>query len=304
MRMLAASLMKPFTDDMIVFDCNRDEKVSMEESCRVTLRVSFPLKAEGGPRGLSDDRISRDMPLLPSHLRSLLLFNFCNFFLHAAAMAAPMTLLADIETKTPGSVLARDTNLITFIEPFDAQNPLQWTFRKKWLTTSVMSATAFIRITSSTIMAPALDTISADLHMNSIESSMALSVYLLASAFGPLVLAPLSEMYGRQRVLHVSNTWFLVWNLICGFAATKGLLIASRALAGFGGSVAYAVCRLLHISIDLADFFSWEALYSGMFGAPKSAANPWACICWFPSSEPPLAQPWVAILRSTLHGHG
>ncbi|GAM85511.1 hypothetical protein ANO11243_035180 [Dothideomycetidae sp. 11243] len=134
-----------------------------------------------------------------------------------------------------------DENLITFIQPFDSQNPLQWSLKKKWLVTSVMSAAAFIRITSSTIMAPALDTIAADLHMNSTESSMALSVYLLASAFGPLILSPLSEMYGRSKVLHASNAWFLLWNLLCGFANTKGLLIASRALAGFGGSVAYAL---------------------------------------------------------------
>ncbi|KAF2152747.1 MFS general substrate transporter [Myriangium duriaei CBS 260.36] len=134
-----------------------------------------------------------------------------------------------------------DENLVTFFEPFDSQNPKQWSTRKKWLVTSVMSATAFIRITSSTIMAPALGVISEDLRMNSIESSMALSVYLLASAFGPLVLSPLSELYGRKPVLHCSNTWFLIWNLLCGFSHTKGMLIGSRALAGFGGSVAYAL---------------------------------------------------------------
>lgn len=136
---------------------------------------------------------------------------------------------------------ATDPNHITFAEPFDATNPIHWTIRKKWMVTGVMSATAFIRITSSTIMAPALGPIAQDLHMSSLEAQMALSVYLLASAFGPLVLSPLSELYGRKPVLHASNIWFLVWNLACGFAETKGVLIAARGFAGFGGSVAYAV---------------------------------------------------------------
>jgi MFS family permease len=62
----------------------------------------------------------------------------------------------------------------------------------------------------STIMAPALTIIGSELHMNSIESVMSMSVYLLATAFGPLLAGPSSEMYGRQPVLHATNVWFLV----------------------------------------------------------------------------------------------
>nr|POE88290.1 putative efflux pump mfs2 [Quercus suber] len=137
-----------------------------------------------------------------------------------------------------------DPNLVAFVQPFDASNPVHWSRRRKWIVTGVMSATAFVRITSSTIMAPALGPISQDLHMSSIEAQMALSVYLLASAFGPLVLSPLSELYGRKPVLHASNLWFLAWNLACGFADSKGLLIAARCFSGFGGSVAYAQLAL------------------------------------------------------------
>ncbi|EER36843.1 fluconazole resistance protein [Histoplasma capsulatum H143] len=43
-------------------------------------------------------------------------------------------------------------------------------------------------------MAPALSTIATDLDMSATESAMSLSIYLLASAFGPLAMSPLSEM--------------------------------------------------------------------------------------------------------------
>lgn len=39
----------------------------------------------------------------------------------------------------------------------------------------------------------------------------------------------------------MSNVWFLVFNLVCGFANSKGLLIAARLLAGFGASAIYAL---------------------------------------------------------------
>lgn len=77
--------------------------------------------------------------------------------------------------------------------------------------------------------------------MTPTESAMSLSIYLLASAFGPLIMGPLSEIYGRQAILHVSNVWFLIWNIVCGFATTKETLIASRFLAGFGASGIYAL---------------------------------------------------------------
>lgn len=89
--------------------------------------------------------------------------------------------------------------------------------------------------------APALLVIADDLHMNPVESQMALSVYVLAIAFGPLVLGPLSELYGRSIIIHSCNVWFLAWSFACTFASTKGLLIAARFLAGFGASLVYAV---------------------------------------------------------------
>ena len=96
-------------------------------------------------------------------------------------------------------------------------------------------------IMSSTIIAPALGPISAELPMSNVEEKMALSAYVLALAFGPLVIAPQSEVWGRLPVIHGWNAWFLVWTLVCGFANNAGLLIAARFLAGLGGSLDYAV---------------------------------------------------------------
>ena len=109
------------------------------------------------------------------------------------------------------------------------------------MVTDVLSATGFNRIMISTIIAPTLPTIASELDISSTEAAMHLSMYLLATAFGPLFIGPLSEVYGRQIILHTSSVWFLVWNIVCGFARTKELLIASRFLAGFGASAIYVL---------------------------------------------------------------
>lgn len=134
-----------------------------------------------------------------------------------------------------------DPFLVAFELPFDDDNPMDWPASRKWMVTDVLSATGFNRIMVSTIMAPALSTIATELNMTSTEAAMSMSIYLLATAFGPLFIGPLSEIYGRKVILHASNVWFLVWNIVCGFATTKGTLIAARFLAGFGASAIYAL---------------------------------------------------------------
>ena len=134
-----------------------------------------------------------------------------------------------------------DPYLITFNPEYDPNNPKDWSTSKKWAVTNVFSATGFNRIMVSTIMAPCLSSIALEFEMCSAESVMALSIFLLATAFGPLVMGSLSEMYGRSVVLHASNVWFLVWNIAYGFANCKGTSIAARFLAGFGASLVYVL---------------------------------------------------------------
>ncbi|KAI1388987.1 caffeine resistance protein [Hypoxylon trugodes] len=151
--------------------------------------------------------------------------------------------LAKVPTATgpPSPPKDSDPFLVAFDQPYDAENPQDWPAGRKWMVTDVLSATGFNRIMVSTIMAPALTTIAQEFNMNSTESAMSLSIYLLATAFGPLFIGPLSEIYGRQVILHTSNVWFLIWNIVCGFAPNKGVLIAARFLAGFGASAIYAL---------------------------------------------------------------
>ncbi|KAG4442462.1 hypothetical protein IFR05_002064 [Cadophora sp. M221] len=67
-------------------------------------------------------------------------------------------------------------------------------------------------------------------------ASFITSSYLLGYAFGPLVLAPLSEIHGRLPIYHVCNILFLIFNVACAVAPNLGALIVFRLLAGIAGS--------------------------------------------------------------------
>jgi MFS family permease len=68
-----------------------------------------------------------------------------------------------------------------------------------------------------------------------------LSSYVLAYGVGPLLWAPCSEVFGRVRVLQTASTWFLLWNIACGFAKSVAMMICGRVLSGLGASAALAV---------------------------------------------------------------
>ena len=62
------------------------------------------------------------------------------------------------------------------------------------------------------------------------------SVYILGYAFGPLVIAPLSELYGRVIVYNVCNFIFLIFTIACALSNNLSALIVFRLLAGIAAS--------------------------------------------------------------------
>lgn len=74
-----------------------------------------------------------------------------------------------------------------------------------------------------------------DTHSN-ILAAFVVSVYILGFAVGPLVVAPLSEMYGRLPLYLISNTMFVTFTIACAVSSSMGMLIGFRFLQGCFGA--------------------------------------------------------------------
>jgi MFS family permease len=62
------------------------------------------------------------------------------------------------------------------------------------------------------------------------------SVYVLRNGIGPLILAPLSEVYGRAPVHHITNGLFVICIAMCAISVNLPMLIVFRFLAGSMGA--------------------------------------------------------------------
>ncbi|QRV96483.1 major facilitator superfamily transporter [Ceratobasidium sp. AG-Ba] len=124
----------------------------------------------------------------------------------------------------------------------DPRNPRLWPGHQKWAAAAIVSAYTFVSPLASSMMAPGLPEVALGYHItNSTVVALTLSIFLLAYAVGPLFLSPLSEVYGRTWTLHISNIFFLIFNLATAWAPNVTALIIFRFLAGLGGSAPLAI---------------------------------------------------------------
>jgi multidrug resistance protein len=87
------------------------------------------------------------------------------------------------------------------------------------------------------MFAPGVPEVMKDFHTTNLElSSFVVSVYLLGYAFGPLIIAPLSEMYGRLPIYHLCNILFIIFTVACAVATDLNSLIVFRFFEGVAGS--------------------------------------------------------------------
>lgn len=83
------------------------------------------------------------------------------------------------------------------------------------------------------MIAPAAPQLKDELHFESeILGSFIVIIYLLGYVFGPLVVAPMAEMYGRLPIYNVCNAGFVVTSIACAVSTNVHMLIGFRFLAG------------------------------------------------------------------------
>ncbi|KAL3479574.1 MFS general substrate transporter [Aspergillus californicus] len=141
--------------------------------------------------------------------------------------------MPDIEHQQSKSEV-QDTHLPPVDDPI---NPQDFPIKRKYFLLGLVSLTAFLSPLTSSISAPGVQFVDDEFHVTSgLLSSFSVSIFVLGFAVGPLFLSPLSEAYGRQPVLNVSNFFLTVWQLACALSPNMASLIVFRFLGGVGGS--------------------------------------------------------------------
>jgi MFS family permease len=115
--------------------------------------------------------------------------------------------------------------------------PFNFSRWDKWVWVGLLSAITLLTPFASSILSPAITTLDREFRNdNDIVGSMTVSIYLLGYVVGPIIIAPLSETYGRKPVLTSANAFFCLWQIGCALAPNIETLIISRFFSGVGGA--------------------------------------------------------------------
>ncbi|CAI7613213.1 unnamed protein product [Penicillium glandicola] len=129
-----------------------------------------------------------------------------------------------------------DPNEVFWIDDTDPSNPMNWTAAYRWCHIVFITLLTFVTSLASSMLAPAVQDVMRSLGSDNTElETFIVSIYVIGFAIGPLIVAPMSELYGRAIVYHVTNVVFLGATIGCALSTDMGMFLAFRFISGCAG---------------------------------------------------------------------
>ncbi|KAG5362269.1 Polyamine transporter 1 [Yarrowia sp. C11] len=145
----------------------------------------------------------------------------------------------------------REAYLVGFEGPDDPLHPFNWPMRKKLMISCVLGFATFVVTWGSAVFAPASPHIAKQFGVIQEVTTLGISLYVFGFATGPIVWAPLSELFGRKLPICISG--FMIMCFTFGVAAAKDLqtIMLCRFFASCTGSAPLVV-----VAAAFADIFN------------------------------------------------
>src|SRR5438270_4570829 len=121
--------------------------------------------------------------------------------------------------------------------------------RTRWLALYVLCLGSLMIVLDVTIVNVALPSIRQDLGFSETSLAWVVNAYLLTFGGFLLLGGRLGDLFGHRRLFLLGISVFTVASLACGLSTTQGMLVAARAVQGFGGAVASAVSLSLMMTL-------------------------------------------------------
>ncbi|KAI4868475.1 MFS general substrate transporter [Hypoxylon rubiginosum] len=134
-----------------------------------------------------------------------------------------------------GSGTSDDPFIVDFL-PDDPKNPMKFSKWKKWGIT-ILQAFAVLAVSFvSTAYSGGIGDVIREFHISNEVAILGVSLFVLGFALGPLLWAPLSEMFGRQKLFFLTYMVLTAFNAGAAGAPNIQTLIILRFFAGTFGS--------------------------------------------------------------------
>lgn len=135
----------------------------------------------------------------------------------------------------PGAGSEADPFLVKFVSD-DPVDGMSLSPGRRWLVSTLLAFAALIVTFSSSAYNGGVWDLIRQFHISQEVAIVGVSLYVLGFAIGPLLWAPLSEMYGRRSIFIISFTCMTVFTVGAACAQSIAALLVLRFFAGATGA--------------------------------------------------------------------
>ncbi|PBK67153.1 MFS general substrate transporter [Armillaria solidipes] len=129
----------------------------------------------------------------------------------------------------------KDLYLVTWLEN-DPEDPRNWSPVWRWYLTLV-SALAVISVAfASAVITGDFEGIEEEFQVGEVVTALSVSLMVCGFGLGPLVISPLSELYGRRPLWVIPTFLYLIFNIPCALAKNIQTLLICRFFCGIFAS--------------------------------------------------------------------
>lgn len=131
--------------------------------------------------------------------------------------------------------------ILDFSSETDPKDPKNWPPSQKITNTILYGLLTMGATLASAIYAAGAQAIASEFHIHADIAALGTSVLLLGFGLGPLLWAPLSEIFGRRLPVLVPCSLSVVFTIGTGFSTNITAVLITRFLTGFCGSAPIAI---------------------------------------------------------------
>ncbi|KAI0469559.1 MFS transporter [Xylaria cf. heliscus] len=138
-----------------------------------------------------------------------------------------------VDTERCDAVSRKD--IVDFDVDGDAENPMEWPAAYKLGIVSLLFLMAFTVTFTCISVVPIANSIVSDLDDGRVSKSssvLLVTIWELGEAAGPLLIAPLSEVFGRYPVMNGATIFFILATALAAVSESTAVFIFARALTG------------------------------------------------------------------------
>ncbi|THH29580.1 hypothetical protein EUX98_g4603 [Antrodiella citrinella] len=134
----------------------------------------------------------------------------------------------------------RDVKLVTFLDS-DPEDPRNFSNAYKWWLTACFGISVVSAAFASAVITGDFEGVEVEFHVGLVVTSLSVSLMVCGFGVGPLLWAPLSELYGRRPLWIIPAFIYVIFNIPCAVAPNIQTLLICRFFCGVFSSAPFAI---------------------------------------------------------------